>query len=141
MHSVDDVKSPDSGAFDGFCCRCCGNCCRGDGYVRVTSKDVEEMARELGLDRESFLEKYTRPPEMSVHARRGDYWLINHPHAPLDCIFLVDNKCVLHSAKPEQCRGFPRQWNHRDMLEECAGYQEMIRNQSRSENTKEGKKS
>ena len=106
-----------------FQCLCCGNCCRGDGYVRITVQDIDRMATALGVMREAFIAQYTRTPEIKSHIRRGEYWLTNHLHAPLDCIFLVDNRCILHEAKPEQCLNFPALWNHDEMLDECAGYQ------------------
>lgn len=99
----------------------------------VTADDVVRMAAELQLTQDEFLLRYTQPPKMQIHARRGHYWLKNHIHAPDDCIFLERKQCILHSAKPEQCQGFPLAWNHPEMLSECFGYMEMTHRQQQTE--------
>jgi Fe-S-cluster containining protein len=47
------------------------------------------------------------------------------------CIFLqraVDGLyfCLLHRAKPDQCRSFPAQWVNQDSLTTCVGLRSLI---------------
>ncbi len=109
-----------------FKCLCCGNCCRGDGFVRVTPEEMAAMVAVLGIDLDRFIAEYTREPQFTWHKSAGDRWLANHADKPLDCIFLVDNKCIVQKAKPRQCREFPYDWRHQDMLDDCAGYRKFL---------------
>lgn len=98
-----------------FECLKCGKCCSGfPGYVYLSEKDIDELAHFLGLDRRSFLKKYTR----LVH-------VFNEPRLSLvekarhDCVFW-DKLCTVYPARPVQCRTYPfwkrhlvseREWN------------------------------
>lgn len=113
--------------LEDFECLCCGHCCRGDGFVRVSREDIARMAEALHIHVSHFVALYTRDPEVSWHAKCGDRWLIDHAGDSLDCIFLEDNKCLLHDAKPRQCKEFPMVWRNQAMLDDCAGYQRLMR--------------
>lgn len=106
-----------------FACAMCGNCCRGEGYVRVTPADVDAMSKLLGVSRDAFLAAYTRDPEIADHSEVGDLWLIDKPGPEMECIFLEGNRCRVHAAKPIQCIGFPMKWRTPDVMDYCVGMQ------------------
>jgi Fe-S-cluster containining protein len=106
-----------------FACAMCGNCCRGEGYVRVTPQDVDAMAALLGLSVDAFRTQYTREPEIAEHAAVGDLWLTDKPGPEMECVFLKGNRCRVHEAKPVQCIGFPLKWRTPDVMDYCLGMQ------------------
>ena len=95
-----------------FECVRCGNCCRGDGFVKVTRSDARRIAALLGITAQEFYHRYTMRHE-------GDYWLIDKPDND-DCIFLENNLCSVNEAKPQQCRDFPYKWRVSNMLSFCS---------------------
>jgi Fe-S-cluster containining protein len=107
-----------------FVCARCGNCCRGEGYVRVTPSDVERMASHLNVSVNDFIASHTRTPEILEHGEAGDLWLIDKPGPEQDCIFLTDNRCEVHAVKPVQCIGFPTKWRTPDIMDYCVGMQQ-----------------
>ena len=104
-----------------FACARCGNCCRGDGYVRCTTDDITRMALALCMDREQFIARYTRQPEIREQADAGDLWLQDKPGPDQECIMLEGNLCRVHKAKPVQCVGFPMKWRTPDIMDYCEG--------------------
>lgn len=62
------------------------------------------MAAHLGLTEHDFIQRYTR-----LTPRRGGLALIDKPDG--ECFFLEGRGCTLQEVKPEQCLGFPNQWN------------------------------
>ena len=81
-----------------FTCTGCGDCCTGDpGYVWVGRKEIEALARLLGLSTNEFGKRYLR----KVGSR---YSLIEKPNG--DCVF-YDRGCTVYPARPGQCRSFP----------------------------------
>src|SRR5687767_3034645 len=104
-----------------FACAMCGNCCRGEGYVRVTAADVSAMAALLNISEETFRATYTRTPDYPDHAAVGDLWLHDKPGPEQECIFLEGNACRIHDAKPTQCVGFPLKWRTPDIMNYCVG--------------------
>jgi len=104
-----------------FACARCGNCCRGDGYVRCTPDDITRMANHLDIAREEFVNLYTRQPEIAAQAEIGDLWLIDKPGPEQECIMLENNLCRVHQAKPVQCIGFPMKWRTPDVMDYCEG--------------------
>jgi uncharacterized protein len=99
----------------------CGNCCRGQGHVRVSPAEVRRIAAHLGMAEEEFVRTLTRKPEIASHAKAGDLWLIEKPAPDYECIFLEGNLCAVNPVKPAQCAGFPLKWRTRGMIEDCAG--------------------
>ena len=95
-----------------FVCTCCGNCCRGEGYVYVTKSDIARLAEGLEITEQEFLKAYC-----DRHNRR--YVLKNH--ANNDCIFLHDNKCRVHAFKPTQCERWPF-WKSVATSRSCFGF-------------------
>ena len=104
-----------------FACARCGNCCRGDGYVRVTPDDIIRMAMQLSITVTEFQSAYTRPPEILAQAEVGDLWLLDKPGPQQECIMLEDNLCKVHRSKPVQCVGFPMKWRTPDIMDYCEG--------------------
>ena len=106
-----------------FVCAMCGNCCRGEGYVRIRSDEAPRIAAYLGLSLDDFLARYTRTPEIPSQAAAGDLWFIDKPGPEQECIFLENNLCAINPVKPEQCIGFPLKWRTPDIMEYCVGMQ------------------
>lgn len=106
---------------DEFRCAMCGNCCRGDGYVRCTPDDISRMAAHLGMTPDKFTEEFTRTPEIADQAACGDLWLLDRSGPEQECIMLEGNACRVHAAKPVQCVGFPLKWRTPDVMDYCEG--------------------
>lgn len=106
-----------------FVCARCGNCCRGDGYVRITPEEAAKVAEFLGLNLEAFLADYTRTPEIEKHAQAGDYWLIDRFEPEQACVFLEANGCLIQPVKPVHCQGFPLRWRTPNAQAYCKGLQ------------------
>ncbi|MCX7625520.1 MAG: YkgJ family cysteine cluster protein [Candidatus Sumerlaeaceae bacterium] len=104
-----------------FVCLRCGNCCRGEGIVRVGLAEALRIADYLGVSVNEFFERYTKEPETRDDAAKGLRWLLNKPGSDQECIFLEENCCRIHTVKPEKCRTFPLAWRTRDVLTYCAG--------------------
>jgi len=78
-------------------CRECGECCR-KTEVELAERDVEKMARFLGLSEKEFLAKHTAQGE------DGDLIL---KRGPGGCEFLAGNECSIYEARPGNCERFP----------------------------------
>jgi len=80
--------------------------------VKISQDEADRMAEHLEIDREEFMAKYTRlvyHPIGLCLRERPDY----------TCVFLVGNECVVHEAKPQQCRDFPNRWNFPGFEKAC----------------------
>ncbi len=104
-----------------FVCHQCGNCCRGDGFVELTEADISAMARSFGMKEPEFLERYCQ-----YHKPSRRWHLIDQGDELQSCIFLTeDNRCRVHTAKPEQCEGFPTRWRSANIADYCEGWRAM----------------
>jgi Fe-S-cluster containining protein len=95
-----------------FTCEKCGQCCRVDGFVYLKKEDEKKMAAYLDLSLGEFRKKFT------------DFLFLLGRVIKLDpdgCCFLVDGKCIIYKARPEQCRIYPwwpralsskKEWDH-----------------------------
>jgi len=83
-----------------FRCTQCSHCCTGqEGYVWLSPRDQESIARHLGLAHDAFVKRYVR-----LVGRL--FALVDKPGG--DCIFLTEDKrCAIHPVKPRQCLTFP----------------------------------
>jgi len=93
-----------------FKCAECGNCCRGEGFVAVTPRDIARIAAFLDIPDAKFVVDYTQEPDPAAREANGTLWLVDHPGEAQECVFLEDNRCRIHAVKPRQCRGFPNRW-------------------------------
>lgn len=91
-----------------FGCTQCGHCCRIAGYVWVGAREIDAIARHLGLDERTFARKYLRKVD-------GHLSLTEKPNH--ECIFW-DEGCTIYSVRPTQCRTFPF-WNQTLRTESC----------------------
>ncbi len=107
-----------------FVCARCGNCCRGEGIVRIHPEEAQRICEFLGLSLDEFIASYTRVPDDPEDAARGVRWLLDKPGPLRECIFLEGNECRIHPVKPERCRTFPLAWRTPDILDYCVGMQQ-----------------
>lgn len=78
-------------------CLACANCCR-VATAKITERDVERLARFLGMGREEFLREYTvESAEEGLILKRTES----------GCIFLSGNECTVYEARPHSCEDFP----------------------------------
>ena len=96
-----------------FQCVRCGVCCRWEGYVYITEDDIKRMAKHLSLSEFEFVNTYAE--------------MVNRPRLTLkmktnnEYIFLKDNDCAMHEARPCQCESFPSTWKVKDLERFCNG--------------------
>ena len=96
-----------------FKCQRCGNCCRWEGYVRLTPEEVDKIAAFFELTVPEFIETYT----MLTKDRRGLSLIENDQGY---CIFLTRaGTCQIQPVKPGQCEQFPNFWNFPGFREKC----------------------
>jgi Fe-S-cluster containining protein len=101
-------------------CRQCANCCRVT-EVGITPRDVEKLAKFLGVTEEELLRDSTqRDEEGALILKRSE----------AGCVFLKDNLCTVYDARPQNCANFPhlvrgsgsiasRMWQFVDRAEYC----------------------
>lgn len=78
-------------------CRACANCCR-VATTTITDRDVDKLARFLGMGRQQFLRDYTTESE-------EEGLILKRTEA--GCIFLSGNDCSVYEARPRTCDDFP----------------------------------
>lgn len=87
-----------------YVCQRCGNCCRWPGEVPVSEVEITRIATHLGLGEDEFISRFTE-----LRTNRTGLTLISKPNH--ECVFLDGIDCRIQSVKPDQCAGFPNQWN------------------------------
>ena len=80
-------------------CTQCANCCK-TSTTEITARDVERLARHLGISREDFLRDYSMPDDEGKLSLKFD-------QAAGGCVFLEGNLCAVHEARPDICRRYP----------------------------------
>ncbi len=101
-----------------FQCTQCGHCCRIEGYVWISSAEIEQIAEFLGLEVKEFRRRYLM--------RVGKKWSLKEKKN-FDCVFW-DEGCTVYPVRPSQCRTFPF-WPENlqnvetwlEIVEECPG--------------------
>ncbi|QDU71231.1 YkgJ family cysteine cluster protein [Mucisphaera calidilacus] len=91
-----------------FGCTQCGNCCTGPtGFVWFTPEEGQAIAKELGIDVETFKTEY-------AVKKMGRWSLAEVKRGHLyDCVFLTWNEdhtkagCSIYNVRPTQCRTWP----------------------------------
>jgi uncharacterized protein len=101
-------------------CTQCANCCR-VSEVGITDRDIDKLAKFIGVTREEFLRDSTQRDETNdLILKKSD----------AGCIFLKDNLCTVYEARPQNCANFPhlvrgsgsiasRMWQLVDRAEYC----------------------
>lgn len=82
----------------GIDCTKCANCCR-EVKPTFSEKDVDRLARRLGMTRETFIERYL---ERSDPLDENPWITRTTP-----CPFLKDNLCSVYEDRPADCSGYP----------------------------------
>ncbi|HTA69717.1 MAG TPA: YkgJ family cysteine cluster protein [Bryobacteraceae bacterium] len=101
-------------------CTQCANCCR-VSEVGITDRDIEKLAKFLGMSRTEFLRDSTQRDD-------EDGLILKKTEA--GCVFLKDNLCTVYEARPQNCANFPhlvrgtgsiasRTWQFVDRAEYC----------------------
>jgi len=86
-----------------FECTRCSRCCRHTpGYVFLSSKDVDLLAKSTGISHDILIESYCRRIDLGLATR-----ISLKEKANFDCIFWENGGCVQYLARPLQCRSFP----------------------------------
>lgn len=95
MSGIKSVNISES-AFE---CRLCGHCCKGDGGIVVSDKDLERLSAYLGCTALDFTAKYGELRNGKLFIRSGENGY---------CLFFKENSgCAVHMAKPDICRAWP----------------------------------
>ncbi len=76
----------------------CTACCDAVGYVYLSEADLRRAAAFLGMTPANFERRYVYRTRHLLRLRKP---------RQLQCHFLGESGCVLHPAKPTQCRAFP----------------------------------
>ena len=78
-------------------CTTCANCCR-VATTQINQRDIERLARFLGVKPQQFLRDYTEQSEDEgiILRRTRD-----------GCIFLDGMLCSVYEGRPETCQHFP----------------------------------
>ncbi len=78
-------------------------CCSTEpGYVFLSDGDIERLSKFFSIDRDTFLNTYTRFVDYSTH-----YLVSLKEKKNYDCEFLSPSGCTVYEARPEQCRTYP----------------------------------
>ena len=87
-----------------FSCARCSSCCRHDpGYVFLSLKDAEQLAKRNGLEYSSFVSAYCR----WIPIGGGSEMLSLKERSNYDCVFWGANGCSVYEDRPLQCKTFP----------------------------------
>ncbi len=101
-------------------CRQCAECCRVP-EVQLDERDVEHLARFLGISAKRFLDEYTTLDADGARILRK---------TEKGCVFLDGNDCTVYEARPGNCERFPhllrgagslesRMWDFADRATYC----------------------
>ncbi|MFC1671275.1 YkgJ family cysteine cluster protein [Spirochaetota bacterium] len=98
-----------------FKCIKCGNCCKVNGYVRLSIGEELRIAGFLDISVYEFTDIYTKLTD-----NRMELSLVEKDDG--SCIFITeDNLCGINEVKPQQCREFPLAWSFDGYKKICSG--------------------
>ena len=80
-------------------CTACANCCR-QSVVSVNHREIESIARYLGITEDAVIHTYTDPDPDAPASR-------TLRSSADGCIFLRNNLCSIYAARPRACHDFP----------------------------------
>lgn len=88
-----------------FSCRKgCNKCCSSEsGFVFLSSRDIDEIAKAVNLTREEVIAVYTREYVSSTNERM----LVLKEYSNADCVFLTKEGCSIYDHRPLQCITYP----------------------------------
>ena len=78
-------------------CTQCANCCR-VAEAGVKDRDIEKLAKFIGVSEEEFLRDYTARNE-------SDELILKRTES--GCVFLEGTLCSVYEARPRSCMNFP----------------------------------
>ena len=78
-------------------CRQCAECCRVT-EVQISERDIEHLARFLGISEKQFMNNYTSVDENAAVILKRES---GH------CVFLDGNECTVYESRPGNCERFP----------------------------------
>jgi Fe-S-cluster containining protein len=78
-------------------CTACANCCRVT-EVGITERDIEKLAKFLGVTRAEFIRDSTQQDEAGKLILK---------RTAAGCVFLEGNLCSVYAARPQNCAQFP----------------------------------
>jgi Fe-S-cluster containining protein len=93
-------------------CDRCTVCCKWPGDVRVEDDEIVAIAAFLNMEVQDFIDQYTR-----LRTNRSGLSLIEKENH--ECVMLDGKNCRINPVKPDQCRGFPNQWNFPGWQDVC----------------------
>jgi uncharacterized protein len=82
-------------------CRACAECCRVT-EVQIVERDIEHLAKYLGIQRQRFLDEYTTLDKEGARILRR-----TQSERGFACVFLDGNDCTVYEARPGNCERFP----------------------------------
>jgi len=104
------------------CEECEGNCCIGEsGYIWVSFKEIENISKFLGIDKDIFINKFLIKVGYKFSIKERPY------KNGFACIFFDEKKkkCSIYPVRPKQCKTFPF-WDYfknnlDELKKECPG--------------------
>jgi len=104
-----------------FKCICCGECCKHisdkdstssglplfEWEVEKIKKLAEHHTRVSGLQSRNKIKLNIKPIDFVFDRKSKKYFCTGYVLKDEPCIFLKDNKCLIHKDRPIVCRAFP----------------------------------
>lgn len=88
-------------------CKRCGFCCKNlkRHSVMIFPEDIQNLSKKLVMNEKEFIETYCEYDNILLEDNiiHMCYLKTNH----VDCPFLKENLCTVHSQKPIQCKRTP----------------------------------
>ena len=103
-----------------FQCQKCSECCKKPGFVYLQKGEEDAMAKLLGMTSFDFV---------NTHCELIDRQkLVLKKNSDESCFFLREYGCLVHAAKPTQCRDFPIRWRTESSFDYCKGLKKLFPN-------------
>jgi Fe-S-cluster containining protein len=104
--------------WEHFECRQCGRCCTEIG-LPYESRQVDEIARFLGLTANKVIERYYG----RFNADRQSWVSEHHKRTPCPFMTSINDKkaCAIYPVRPKACRQFPFEDNFGPWQSNCPG--------------------
>lgn len=95
-------------------CQRCTNCCRWPGEVVLSDVEIDRIATFLEMSVYDFVAEFT-----NLRENRTGLTLREKSEDETTCVFLDGQDCRINPVKPDQCAGFPNQWNFKGWRQSC----------------------